>query len=48
LIAPRHQTEISADVARSPEAPGIVNRGCEGECGELARSHVIILISLHH
>ena len=25
-------------VARSPEAPGIVNRGCEGECGELANT----------
>ena len=35
-MASRHQTEISADVARSPEACGIINGGREGECGELA------------
>jgi hypothetical protein len=47
-MTPRHQTEISANVAGSPEASGVINGRCEGQCGELARSHVIMLISLHH
>src|SRR6476660_6267714 len=34
-MAPRHQTEISADVAGSPEASGIINCRCEGKGGEL-------------
>src|SRR5690349_8544152 len=34
-MAPRHQTEISADVAGSPEASGIINCRCEGEGREL-------------
>src|SRR4029453_13437093 len=33
---PRHQTEISANVTRSPEAFGIIDCRCEGQCGELA------------
>src|SRR5829696_7225278 len=35
-MAPWHQTEISANIAGLPEASGIINRGCEGERGELA------------
>src|SRR6266851_3986553 len=35
-MAPRHQAEVSADVAGSPEASGIINCRCEGKCGELA------------
>src|SRR5205809_7796969 len=34
-MAPRHQTEISADVAGSPEAFGIINCRCECESREL-------------
>src|SRR2546421_9117938 len=34
-MAPRHQTEISADVAGSPEAFGIINCRCEREGREL-------------
>ena len=35
-MTPRHQTEISANVAGSPEASGVINGRCKGECGELA------------
>src|ERR1051325_1503872 len=31
LIAPRHQTEIRANVARSPEASGVIDCRCEGK-----------------
>src|SRR5438045_8153541 len=34
-MAPRHQTDISADVAGSPEAFGIINCRCECESREL-------------
>ena len=34
-MAPRYQTEISADVAGSPEASGIINCRCECEGREL-------------
>src|SRR2546429_9435699 len=34
-MAPRYQTEISADVAGSPEAFGIINCRCEREGREL-------------
>src|SRR5437879_1925641 len=34
-MAPRHQTEVSADVAGSPEASGIINCRCECESREL-------------
>src|SRR5207248_10251366 len=34
-MAPRHQTEISADVAGSPEAFGMINCRCECESREL-------------
>src|SRR3981081_3635973 len=34
-MAPRHQTEISADVAGSPEPFGIINCRCECESREL-------------
>src|SRR3954470_20373023 len=36
LITPRHQAEISPDVARSPEASGIIDCGGECERGQLA------------
>src|SRR5437763_8704448 len=35
-MTPRHQTEISANVARSPEASGVINGRCKGKCRELA------------
>jgi hypothetical protein len=47
-VAPRHQAEISADVAESPEAAGIINRRGESQIGELARPHVILPISLRY
>src|SRR5437762_2669555 len=34
-MAPRHQTEVSTDVAGSPEAFGIINCRCECESREL-------------
>ena len=42
LIAAWHQTEIGADVARSPEAAGIVNCRCEGERGWPQDDHKLI------
>src|ERR1041384_4157163 len=35
-MAPRHQTEISADVAGPPEASGVINCRCERKRRELA------------
>ena len=37
LIAPRHQTEISANVAGSPEAFGIIDCRCEGRARSVGR-----------
>ena len=33
LITPRDQAQISAYVARTSEATGVIDRGCEGQCG---------------
>ena len=48
LMATWHETEVGANVPRTFEAVWIVDRGHKGKRGELARTHVILLISLHY